>query len=157
MRDWKCYVTTTDRNLSRDYRDVTAESEGELRAESAIPGSDSDPGLYANDININSQPSPAGPRLTLVCRFALGLSELEWGGMRKVLDLWCLVWGWQPGCQFWCLTGPCLNMTQSFRLWYSPSPPPCSPHLQIPAQLLCWHATPISVQSQPNNHKPEDD
>ena len=98
---------------------------GELRAESALPGSDSDPGVYANDIN--SQPTPAGPRLTLVCRFALGLSELEWGGMRKVLVWWCLVWGWQPGCQFWCLTGPCLNMTQSFGLWYSPALP--APHI----------------------------
>lgn len=94
---------------------------------------DSDPGVYANDIN--SQPTPAGPRLTLVCRFALGLSELEWGGMRKVLVWWCLVWGWQPGCQFWCLTGPCLNMTQSLDC---DIPPPSLPAPHISRSQLSF-------------------
>ena len=152
MRDWKCYVMTTDRNLSWDDRDVTGLSRWAWLV-SSIPGSDSDAGVLCKWYQ-QSSPTPAGRRLTPVCRFALGLSELEWGGMRKVLDLCCLVWGWQPGCQFWCLTGPSLNMTQSFRLWYSPSLPQ-PPHISrsqlsssvdMQPQLVCRHNLTITNQ-----------
>ena len=100
MRDWKCYVTTTDRNLSWDHRDVTGlwgEPEPWAPYLAVIPG------LYANDIN--SHPTPAGRRLTLICIcsrvIGIGMERNEeWG------RFWfCGVCGWQG----WCLTGPCLG------------------------------------------------
>ena len=152
MRDWKCYVTTPDRNLSWDHRDVTG-LWGEL--EPWAPYLAVIPGLYANDIN--SHPTPAGRCLTLICIcsrvIGIGMERNEeWG------RFWfCGVCGWQG----WCLTGPCLGPSAEhdtiIPIVIFPLLLPCSPHLQIPAQLLCWHATPISEQTQPNNHKPDDD
>ena len=101
---------------------------------------------------------PSDPSMQICSRvIGIGIQGEEWGRFR-----FCGVWGWQPGCQgdVWLVTtGPCLESWT----WHNhsdcdiPPPPSASPHLQIPAQLQCWHATPISVQTQPNNHKPDDD
>ena len=70
--------------------------------------------------------------------------------------LWCLglaAAARLSGLMFdWPLSDWTLNMTESLRLWYSPSL--TSPD---PSTALCWHATSISGQTRPNNHKPDDD
>ena len=81
----------------------------------------------------------------------------NWNGEEWGRFWFCGVCGWQG----WCLTGPCLGPSAEhdtiIPIVIFPLLLPCSPHLQIPAQLICWHATPISEQTQPNNHKPDDD
>lgn len=90
MRDWKCYVTTTDRNLSWDDRDVTGVSRWAWLV-SSIPGSDSDPGALCKWYQQSSHSCwpPSDPSMQIGSRvIGIGIQgEEEWGRFKV---LWCL-------------------------------------------------------------------